>query len=62
MQENKYQSSFAQGEVTVWAEDGRVLFIKAVTAAGDPVELDADDARGLAERLLEYARVIEGEE
>jgi hypothetical protein len=52
--------SLTASSTAVWAEDGRVLFTKAVTAAGDPVELHADDARGLAERLLEYARVIEG--
>ena len=47
------------GEVRCWVEDERVIFLKAVTQHGDPVELTGEAARALAAALIEMADCAE---
>lgn len=42
-------------DVAVWVADGTSVHIKAVTEFNDPVELSGDEARSLAELLLQLA-------
>jgi len=51
--------SFSQGEIVLWAEDGRSIHLKAISSFGDPVELSAEEAKELAEALLRLAAAVE---
>ena len=44
----------------VWLRDGSI-HAKVVTAYGDPVELNSDEARFLARALLRFADVLDAE-
>lgn len=46
-------------EVMAWVDAPRCVQLKAVTSQGMPVELDADQTRKLAERLLKLAATLE---
>ena len=46
----------APEEIVVWAEPGGPVMLKAVSPFGDPVELNANEARQLAALLLELAK------
>ena len=50
---------FAGGEVAMWTADERSIHLKAISAHGDPVELNAEEARELAGELLRLASAIE---
>jgi len=50
---------FANGEVAMWTADERSIHLKAISAHGDPVELNAEEARELAGELLRLASQIE---
>jgi hypothetical protein len=43
------------GDVVLWVEQQSSVQLKAVTRYGDPVELSPDEARRVAQVLLEYA-------
>jgi hypothetical protein len=43
------------GEVCVWIEQESSIHLKAVAAAGDPVEMTWNDARKLGELLIRLA-------
>jgi hypothetical protein len=45
--------------VYAWVENNSSIHLKAVTSFGDPVELSADEARAIAEGLLELAKRLE---
>jgi hypothetical protein len=47
--------TFSQGEVSLWPEQGSSIMIKAITKSGDPVELEPEEARKLAEILMELS-------
>ena len=42
-----------------WIEQQRAIHLKAVTPAGEPVELTAEDARTLAGRLVHLATILD---
>lgn len=46
-------------EALAWVDAPRCVQLKAVTAKGMPVELDAEQTRKLAERLLKLAATLE---
>jgi hypothetical protein len=46
-------------DVRAW-RDGVSVQLKAVTSFGDPVDLDAEEARRIAQRLLKLADETEG--
>jgi hypothetical protein len=46
-------------EAMAWVDAPRCVQLKAVTAKGMPVELDAEQTRKLAERLLKLATTLE---
>jgi hypothetical protein len=46
-------------EALAWVDAPRCVQLKAVTAKGMPVELDAAQTRKLAERLLKLAATLE---
>jgi hypothetical protein len=46
-------------DVYAWVEHESSIHLKAVTAFGDPVELTVDEARAIAEALLELAARLE---
>jgi len=46
-------------EALAWVDAPRCVQLKAVTAKGQPVELDAEQTRKLAERLLKLAATLE---
>lgn len=46
-------------EVLAWVDAPRCVQIKAATGKGMPVELDAEQTRKLAERLLKLAATLE---
>jgi hypothetical protein len=48
--------------VYAWVEQGSSIHLKAVTTAGDPVELSADEARAVADALLRLAACLEASE
>lgn len=54
--------SVSDDEVYAWIEQGGSIHIKAVTRAGDPVELSSDEARQLADGLLDLVARIEAED
>jgi hypothetical protein len=43
------------GDVALWVEQGSSIQLKAVTGFGDPVELSTDEARQVAQALLQHA-------
>lgn len=45
----------AGGEVYLWLESGGAIHLKAVSAYGDPVDLNADEAREIANALVKLA-------
>ena len=47
------------GAVYTWAEAGSSIMIKAVMGNGDPVELNAEEAIELAEKLIKLAKLVE---
>jgi hypothetical protein len=47
------------GDACCWAEAGSSVMLKAVTKSGDPVELSAGEARGLANALLKAADAMD---
>jgi hypothetical protein len=50
------------GDIALWVEQESSLQLKAVTGLGDPVELSPDEAKRLAQALLEYAEKADLEE
>ena len=48
-----------EGDVYIWIEQGQSICIKAVTSFGDPVELNATEAREIAEKLNEFVAKID---
>ena len=49
------QRPLGDDEIRVWAEPGGPIMMKAVTQAGDPVELSEGEARKVAEVLVRLA-------
>jgi len=49
-------------DVYAWVGHDSSVMLKAVTQHGDPVELTADDARAIANALLELAARLESTE
>ena len=49
--------SISDGEVEAWIDGG--IHLKAVTAAGDPVELSAEEARQVVDGLLRLVAALE---
>jgi hypothetical protein len=47
------------GDISVWAEPGGPLVIKTTDAHGDPVELNADEAKDLIALLQMLVRGID---
>lgn len=45
-------------EAYAWVEAQKSIQLKAVTADGKPVQLTADDARILGERLIKLAQTL----
>jgi hypothetical protein len=50
---------FSDGDVYFWIEQDSSIMLKALTKQGDPVELNAREARKIAEALLEAATKLE---
>ena len=50
-----------EGEVYLWVEQESSIMLKAVSNAGDPVELTSNDARNLAKFLNDAAEKLEQE-
>ncbi len=46
-------------EAMAWVDAPRCVQLKAVTSQGMPVELDAEQTRKLAERLMKLAATLE---
>lgn len=59
MDEDSNVTSIADGQVALWAADERSIHLKAISSHGDPVELNAEEARELARELLRLASAIE---
>ena len=59
MDQHEKPRKFSGGEVTVWVDNGTSIMLRSVTPHGDPVELNAEEARELAEYLLACAAQIE---
>jgi len=55
----KEPQEFADGDVYFWIEQDSSIMLKAATKHGDPVELNAQEARKLAEALLKTAEELE---
>jgi len=51
----------SDGEISLWIEQGESLCLKAITETGDPVELTSNEAKSLANALLEMVEKIEKE-
>ena len=49
----------SDGEVSFWVEQGQSMYLKAVTSFGDPVELNGTEAGAIAEKLIEFAILID---
>jgi hypothetical protein len=49
----------SDGEIALWTTDDRSIHLKAVTGHGDPVELNAEQARELAAQLMQLALIVE---
>jgi hypothetical protein len=52
-------TSIADGQITLWTADERSIHLKAISSHGDPVELNAEEARKLARELLRLASATE---
>ena len=53
---------FSNGEVCFWIEDGSSIHFKSTNRYGDPVELNAEEAKEIAAQLLLCAaRLDEGD-
>jgi hypothetical protein len=52
-------TSIADGQITLWTADERSIHLKAISPHGDPVELNAEEARELARELLRLASATE---
>lgn len=50
---------FDHDEIRVWIEQGESIHLKAISPCGDPVELNALEARSLAQLLFMLADVIQ---
>ena len=50
---------FAGGEVYFWLEQESSIHLKAVSGHSDPVELTADEARGIAAALIATAQKLD---
>jgi len=50
---------FNDGDVYFWTEQNSSIMLKALTQRGDPVELSAQEARKIAEALLNAAIELE---
>ena len=59
MNENNDVMSIADGQITLWTADERSIHLKAISPHGDPVELNAEEARELARELLRLASATE---
>lgn len=46
-------------EAMAWVQAPRCVQLKAITSKGQPVELDAEETRKLAQRLLKLAATLE---
>ncbi len=51
--------TLANGDITLWLEQDSSIHIRAVSQRGDPVELNSEEAKELADRLLRLASTIE---
>ena len=47
-------------EAFAWVDNGEEIHLKAVQASGNPVVLNAEETRALAQRLLKLAATVEG--
>jgi len=54
---NNNTVSVSDGEVQAWIDGG--IHLKATTAAGDPVELSAEEAREIIDGLLRLVAILE---
>jgi hypothetical protein len=59
MNKNDSTILLSGGEIALWTDDDRSIHIKAVTSFGDPVELNAEEARELAEALVRLASAVD---
>jgi len=50
---------FAERQIALWTDDERSIHIKAISTHGDPVELNAEEAKELAATLLRLASIVE---
>jgi hypothetical protein len=51
--------TLAGGEIAMWIEQESSIHLKVISPFGDPVELNAEEARQLANALLRLAASIE---
>ena len=51
--------SLCDGQVSVWVESGSSIHLKCITKYGDPVELNAEEARELCDVLRAAVKQIE---
>ena len=49
----------AGGEIRFWVEQNSSIQLKAITEHGDPVELTADEATELVNKLLSMIKLID---
>lgn len=49
----------SDGEIVLWTTDDRTIHLKAISPHGDPVELNAEQARELATELTRLALLAE---
>jgi hypothetical protein len=56
---NKITYDAAGGEITLWIDSDGPMHMKVNSKFGDPVELNADEARELAQLLLKLADKID---
>ena len=53
--------TLASGDVYLWLEQESSVMLKPVTRYGDPVELDEDDVRKLAQVLGQFAERLKAD-
>lgn len=51
-----------EGEVSLWVEQESSIMLKAISKAGDPVELTSNEARNLIKLLTEATEKLEQED
>ena len=58
------QSEILEPAINVygWVEQGSSIMFKAVTKSGDPVEINAEEARDIAAALIKLAEQLEAAE